>query len=96
MAFSRLIRFRDEDGSVHFGDVDLGDADDLELKLQQKALYAVVLAGNGPFNLSSAAGERKRVTEILPILQPEDVPIVRCIGLNYIEHSQCRLRKLLV
>ncbi|KAF7547304.1 hypothetical protein G7046_g9041 [Stylonectria norvegica] len=88
MAFSRLIRFRDEEGTVHFGDLELENADDLKLKFEQQELHAVILAGDGQFDLSSAAGVRKRVAEILPILLPKDVPIVRCIGLNYIKHIQ--------
>lgn len=90
MAFSRLIRFRDQHGKERFGEPVINDADELLERLQTNELYATVLEGTGPFDLTlTSSTERKvKVTEILPILQPSDVPLVRCIGLNYIKHSK--------
>lgn len=88
MTYSRLIRFRDQDSDEWFGEPEIENADDLLKLLHEKSLYATVLNGSNPFDLASHKGERKQVAEILPIIQPKDVPIVRCIGLNYIKHSK--------
>lgn len=89
MAFSRLIRFRDQQGNECFGEPEIDSADGLLDRLQNKSLYATALEGIGPFDLLSAqSNTRKQVEEILPILRPADVPLVRCIGLNYIKHSK--------
>jgi len=88
MTFSRLIRFRAEDSKTYFGEPEIDNADELLQKLDSKTLYATIFHGSCPFDLSLISGERKKVQEILPILSPNDVPIVRCIGLNYIKHSK--------
>ncbi|KAK9350158.1 ureidoglycolate lyase [Lipomyces doorenjongii] len=88
MAFSRLIRFRDEEGNESFGEPEIETADELLERLQKKNLYATVLEGSGPFELYSQSHTRKKVEEILPVLRSSDVPIVRCIGLNYMKHIQ--------
>lgn len=88
MAFSRLIRFRAENSKTYFGEPEISYADELLEKLESKSLYANVLPGDSPLDLSATEGNRLRVDEILPILVPSDVPIVRCIGLNYIKHSK--------
>jgi hypothetical protein len=87
MAFSRLIHYRDSEGQEYFGEPDIENADDLIVNLQKDNLYASVLDGTGPVELSSASGTKKKVAEILPILEPAQVPIIKCIGLNYIKHS---------
>jgi hypothetical protein len=87
MAYSRVIRFRAEDSKTYFGEPEVGSADELDQKLDDKALYATIIDGTSPFTLSATPGERVKVEEILPLLLPEDVPIVRCIGLNYIKHG---------
>lgn len=87
MAFSRLIHFRDSDGKELWGEPEIKSADDLFPALEKGTLFANVWEGTGPFDLSSASNEPKKVAEILPILEPTQVPIVKCIGLNYIKHS---------
>lgn len=94
MVFSRLIRFRGEDGKVYFGEPEINDADELLKKLESKSLYTSVFTGSSPFDLCSSSTERKKVEEILPILLPSNVPIVRCIGLNYIKHSKLPFKVL--
>ena len=88
MSFSRLIRFYDQDLREWFGEPELENADDLWDRLQNQSLYATVFEGSSPFSLASGQGLRKSVKEILPILRSSDVPIIRCIGLNYIKHSK--------
>lgn len=86
--FSRLIRFRDEQGTECFGEPVIDSADELLDLCEKRKLVATVLEGDGPFDLTSSSSVQKQVVEILPILSPSDVPLVRCIGLNYIKHSK--------
>ncbi|KAK5189969.1 hypothetical protein LTR92_010195 [Exophiala xenobiotica] len=88
MSFSRLIRFRADDGNVYFGEPEIAGGDQLERELGQKTLFATVLNGTSPFDLSPGSGEHKQVEQILPILEAHDVPLVKCIGLNYFKHIQ--------
>lgn len=92
MVYSRLIRFRAEDSKTYFGEPEIDNADDLLIRLHEKQLFATVLVGTDPFDISAKLKPegRKRVEELLPILSPSDVPIVRCIGLNYIKHSESK------
>lgn len=86
--FSRLIRFRDEKGTECFGEPVIDSADELLDLCEKRKLVATVLEGDGPFDMTSSSSVQKQVVEILPILSPSDVPLVRCIGLNYIKHSK--------
>jgi hypothetical protein len=88
MSFSRLIRFEDVGGNEHFGEPQIENADDLSRLLENGELFAHVLDGISPFNLSSQAGAVHQVKRILPVLRPADVPIIKCVGLNYIKHSE--------
>ncbi|KAL1966636.1 hypothetical protein VTN77DRAFT_4047 [Rasamsonia byssochlamydoides] len=85
--WSRLIRFISEEGKTSYGEPDIENIEQLESWLQDGSLYAHELLGNDPFSL--AAGSRRlRVKQLLAVLTPDDVPIVRCVGLNYIKHIQ--------
>lgn len=87
MTWQRLIRFEDESGHERFGDPCIDHADDLYTSLQKKELLAHVYDGGGPFALSKT-GEKCTVKRLLRVLEPTDVPIVKCIGLNYMKHSK--------
>jgi hypothetical protein len=86
MAWSRLIRFLDDEDTVIFGEPEIKTAAELLEKHKQKALYATEFAGTSPFTLP-ATGRTVHVKKLLGILTPTEVPIVRCIGLNYMKHS---------
>ncbi|CAK7227923.1 hypothetical protein SBRCBS47491_006730 [Sporothrix bragantina] len=88
MAWKRLIRFVDDNNVENFGDPCINSADELYEQLEAGTLYAVRYTGStkptGP--LTEVIGDRTHVKSLLDLLRPEDVPIVRCIGLNYIKH----------
>jgi hypothetical protein len=86
MAWQRLIKFKDPQGEVHYGEPIIKDADELAEKLASKTLEAKVLQGDSLPDLQPT-GDTSAVAELLGPLTPEDVPIVKCIGLNYIKHS---------
>ena len=53
--------------------------------------WAVELKGLSPIG-PLIRGERTRVKELRDVLRPSNVPIIRCIGLNYMKHSKSILR----
>jgi hypothetical protein len=86
MAWSRIIRFLNDEDRIVFGEPEIKTVTELVEKCQAKTLYASELEGNSPFALSPT-GRKVRVQRLLEVLTPADVPIVRCIGLNYMKHS---------
>ncbi|OAA76788.1 fumarylacetoacetate hydrolase [Akanthomyces lecanii RCEF 1005] len=86
-SWSRLVRFQAADGAERLGDLLVEDEQDLANKLQNNDLQAVELQGAnlfGPLTRGNAVG----VQRLLPVLRKSDVPIIRCIGLNYMKHIQ--------
>lgn len=86
MAWQRLIKFKDPQGQVHYGEPIINDADELAEKLTSKTLEAKLLQGDSIPDLQPT-GDTSTVAELLGPLTPKDVPIVKCIGLNYTKHS---------
>lgn len=87
MSWERLIRFQDESGQQRFGEPVIKDADELESLLGKGELFANEFKGSDPFTLE-ATGQKTKVVKLLGILEPTDVPIVKCVGLNYMKHSK--------
>ncbi|KAJ5464013.1 hypothetical protein N7475_007148 [Penicillium sp. IBT 31633x] len=85
MSWSRLIRFIDTAGVTRFGEPEIKDATKLVDECLAGRLYAQELLGTEPFSLTRGS-ERVLVKQILAILRPSDVPIIRCVGLNYMKH----------
>lgn len=92
VVWERLIRFIADDGRTLYGepilpsaDFDLGDTDEKTL------LKAKVLQGHDIYDTTGATkltDEIVTVNKLLGPLTPADVPVVRCIGLNYATHSK--------
>ncbi|ORY04276.1 hypothetical protein BCR34DRAFT_634215 [Clohesyomyces aquaticus] len=82
--WKRLIRFRTEDGSEHFGEPQISDSEDV-LAMLEMGLDAEILEGDNPFEVKSS-GKVVKVKDILHLLQPNDVPTIGCFGLNYKAH----------
>ena len=87
-SWKRLIRFEDPSGTVRFGEPCVTDAAQVDNFQQQGKLEATGFDGTGPFDLKRTE-TKYTVKKLLGILEPEDVPIVKCIGLNYMKHSTC-------
>jgi hypothetical protein len=86
-AWKRLIRFADDNGREMFGEPCIQSDHELEQLLASGTLHAIEYKGLGPFGLTTR-GEKVHVKALRNILHPSDVPIIRCIGLNYIKHSE--------
>jgi len=100
MSWQRLIRFQDEQGATRFGEPLIQNGEELMELFEKGELHATALEGIDPFALKTR-GSKVHVKKILGILTPEDVPSIRCIGLNYMKHStppistlcRCRIAK---
>ena len=87
MAWSRLIHFESE-GDTYYGEPEIKDSKDLLKSLESGILYVTAYPGTSVLELSTTSSGRRKVTKILGLLEPKDVPIVKCVGLNYIKHSK--------
>lgn len=88
MAWTRLIRF-ESGGTAFFGEPEIANSEELLDKLESGNLYANVYVGDSVHSLSTEESMgRKKVDKIMDLLTPKDVPIIKCVGLNYIKHSK--------
>lgn len=88
--WERLVRYISSvDGTIKLGEPILlekpASADIFDLA-QFGDLEVEVLEGLDPF-LASRTSKRDKVKKLLGPLEAKDVPIIRCIGLNYKSHS---------
>lgn len=93
--WKRLVRFvSTEDEEIRYGEplID-NDGDDLLKTLESSTLKIQVLDGADMWSLKRT----DRIETAKTILSPlcaDDVPIVRCIGLNYKTHSELHLKQM--
>jgi len=89
MSWERIIRFEDSAGKVQFGEprIDSNQACSLDNLITKDSLEATVFTGSD-FLVLSESNKVVKVKKLLPLLSPKDVPIVKCIGLNYMKHSE--------
>ena len=86
-SWNRLIRFVDDNGRETFGEPLVSDENELTSLLAKNELWAHEYQGASAIQ-TSQKGDKVRVKTLLDLFRPEDVPIIRCIGLNYKEHSE--------
>ncbi|EHY53964.1 hypothetical protein HRR83_004610 [Exophiala dermatitidis] len=90
LPWTRLIRFVATDGRVLRGEPILPSADfDLGKVTEADGLKAKVIVGDDPFDttgITVVSDEVATVKKLLGPLAREDVPILRCVGLNYAKH----------
>lgn len=85
--WTRLIRFVDDFGNETFGEPVISDDKDFADRLAAGDLWAVEYKGQSPVS-ALTKGEKVHVKALRDLLRPADVPIIKCIGLNYIKHSK--------
>jgi hypothetical protein len=90
-AWKRLVRYVSaKDGSIKYGEPIVSeDKPDIDALAQKGGLRVKVLEGESPL-LAKPTGEEDEVKQLLGPLTPKDVPIVRCVGLNYRTHSESK------
>lgn len=86
-SWQRLIRFVGDDDEVHYGEPIISSAAELIHLLDQGKLSAKELRGATPFDCTET-GKELKVKSLLGPLLPANVPIIRCVGLNYMKHSK--------
>ncbi|KAH7323194.1 hypothetical protein B0I35DRAFT_459318 [Stachybotrys elegans] len=84
-SWARLIRFVDDNGDETFGEPIVADEKEFAENLANNTLEAVEYKGSSPVS-ALTKGEKVHVKELRDLLRPSDVPIIRCIGLNYQAH----------
>lgn len=84
--WTRLIRFVDDNGRETFGEPWVKSEQELAERLAQNDLWAFEFKGETPVT-AQTKGDKIHVKALRNLLKPSDVPIIRCIGLNYQKHS---------
>ena len=91
VAWTRAIRFVSSDDKVLYGEPILSKADyDLGKWTGDVELKAKVITGEDLFDttgITRVSDEVVTVKKLLGPLTKNDVPILRCVGLNYAKHS---------
>ena len=91
LPWKRLIRFVSTDGRTLRGEPILpSEGFDLGSTTEDTKLQARVISGDDIYNTlgkTKVTDEVVTVQKLLGPLTPGDVPILRCIGLNYAKHS---------
>ncbi|ODQ67070.1 fumarylacetoacetate hydrolase family protein [Nadsonia fulvescens var. elongata DSM 6958] len=81
--FTRLIRFIGIDGKIHYGDAILPhNSFDARLSKQARLIKGSVLSGE--YTVTDSILDIKK---LLSPLSSNEIPTVRCIGLNYLKHA---------
>ena len=87
--WKRLIRFVAKDGKIYRGEPIVSDSDfDVGKQyLSGKPIQAKVVTGD-IFSNAVVTDQVLEVKKLLGPLTEDDVPIVKCVGLNYMKHIQ--------
>ena len=85
--WTHLIRFiAQEDGQIHLGQVDPKTYPDLGiLTVEKKTIEANLIIGT-IFD-GTVTDKTMTVSQLLPPISIDEVPIIRCLGLNYRDHA---------
>ena len=89
VAWDRLVRYQPVDSNeVQFGQPILedGQIDQVAQLAESGKLKVEILQGSSPLD-AIPTGQEETVGRLLGPLTADDVPIIRCIGLNYKTHS---------
>lgn len=96
LPWNRLIRFEAVDGRILRGEPLLSKNKEIDLGFvtEKDQIEAKVLVGDDIYDVTGKtklSEETVLVKKILSPLAQSDVPILRCVGLNYAKHSMYRL-----
>lgn len=89
MSWDRIIKFEGVDGKVAFGEpiIAVDEVFSVQELAEKGQLRAKYFEGADIFSLG-ATDKVVEVKSLLPCLTADDVPIVKCVGLNYMKHSK--------
>lgn len=98
LPWKRLIRFIATDGRTLRGEPILPSPDtDLGFITEADHLQARVIEGSDVYDTTGATRVTDEIVTVKTMLGPlaqADVPILRCVGLNYAKHSKIFIRLL--
>lgn len=91
-AWKRLIRFESTDGRTLRGEPIVPSDDfDIGTATAKDGLKAKVIIGDDIFDTTGQTFVTNEVVDVKKVLGPvtaSEVPILRCVGLNYAKHSE--------
>ena len=93
VAWKRLIRFEDESGKVYNGEPIVQNDEDVGQLFESGKLDAYVIEGDDVYGDCVVSQKRLKVKKLRGPLSEEQVPIIRCVGLNYMLHIKEAGRK---
>ncbi|KAJ6124654.1 Fumarylacetoacetase C-terminal-like protein [Penicillium samsonianum] len=86
--WTNLVRFiSEEDGQIHLGEVDTRKYPDIGLAVLNGEIIAVKLIKGSVFD-GVVTETTVHVARLLAPIGTEEVPIIRCMGLNYRDHAK--------
>lgn len=92
VAWSRLIRYVNSDGLIKYGEPILNDLDSHDITELAQACKLFVRVCDGVNAIEAVPTTRvEQVHKLLGPLAAQEVPIIRCIGLNYKTHSKSNI-----
>lgn len=90
VAWERFVRYvpQGRNQAVRYGEpiIKESEVDQIAQIAEEGKLEVKVLHGDHPLD-ATPNGQTDKVAKLLGPLEPVDVPIIRCIGLNYKTHS---------
>jgi 2-keto-4-pentenoate hydratase/2-oxohepta-3-ene-1,7-dioic acid hydratase in catechol pathway len=87
-SWTRLVRFlAEEDGQIHLGEVEPSECPDIGLAMFEKKRVSVKLVRGSVFD-GVVTSTVMHIAQLLPPLETSQVPIIRCLGLNYYEAAK--------
>lgn len=92
VVWQRLIRFTATDGRILRGEPILPSPNfDIGSTTEETRLKAKVIVGDDIYDTTGKTKVTEEIATVKKLLGPltqNEVPILRCIGLNYAKHSQ--------
>ena len=90
VAWDRFVRYvpQGADQTIRYGDpiISSSQVNSIAQLAEEGNLEVKILEGNDPLG-ATPTGKTEKVARLLGPLEPANVPIIRCIGLNYKTHS---------
>jgi hypothetical protein len=87
--WTRLIRFVAADGKTYNGEPIVAAAEvTVDKLLENGTLEAKVITGDVFSSEAAVTDQVVKVTQLLAPLTKEQIPIIKCVGLNYKAHSK--------
>ena len=94
-AWNRLVRFVASDGNTYYGEPIVTSEDvTVDQLATQGTLEAKIISGDILSDNAVVTDQVAKVTKLLAPLAQSEIPIFKCVGLNYKAHSKQYYTKL--